>query len=241
MDHAIDQQVDVCYVTIFQKHITLVDLLKKYGFLEYGVKRTNNGEELVLLKEFNSLRNNILLDYPQIKLQGPKKYLLAIYPEYHTKMFPDSILNNETFDILDDVSHTNSIHKIYVCSMPVDILERGDIVVIYRTGDGQGPAEYHSVATSLCVIEEVRSKETFRNFNDFYEYANTYSVFDRNSLQNWYNRNNCYTIKMTYNAALRKRLIRRKLADEVGLDRNDRWSILRLSEEQFYSILKKVM
>lgn len=239
LDHATDKKVDVCYVTIFKKHIALVDLLKKYGFLKYGVKRTSNGEELVLLKELYTSRNNILLDYPKIMLKDSQKYLLAIYPDYHTKMFPDSILNNESFDILDDVSHTNSIHKIYVCSMPVDVLNRGDIVVIYRTGDDQGPAEYRSVATSLCVIEEVRSKETFENFDDFYEYSNAYSIFDRDDLNLWYNRKKCYTIKMTYNAAFRKRLIRKKLADEVGLSRNKRWSILRLSDEQFNLVLEK--
>lgn len=239
LDHAIDQHVDISYVTIFKKHKALVDLLKKYGFLKNGVKNTINGEELVLLKKFNYLDNDILIDYPQILLEETDKYLLAIYPEYHTKMFPDSILNNEHFDILDDISHTNSIHKIYVCSMPVDVLKRGDIVVIYRTSDGQEPAEYRSVATSLCVIEEVRSKETFDNFDDFYNYANTYSIFDRKNLNYWYRRNNCYTIRMTYNAALRKRLIRKKLADEVGLNRSERWSILRLSEEQFNLILEK--
>ncbi len=239
LDHAINENVDVCYVTVFSKHTALLNLFIKYGFKEHGTKSTPNGEEKVLVKYFKQLVGNILSDYPLISTQHKRKFLLAIYPEYHSKMFPDSILNNETYDILEDVSFTNSIHKIYVCGMPVGNLKRGDIVVIYRTGDQVAPAEYRAVATSICIIEEVKSKDDFNNFEEFFNYANSYSIFDRQKLEQRYNRNRCYAIKMTYNAALRKRLTRHILADEVGISRAPRWSFLTLSDSQLEKILEK--
>ncbi|RAW99226.1 hypothetical protein CKY04_10280 [Photorhabdus sp. S8-52] len=89
--------------------------------------------------------------------KAKNKYLLSIYPEFHTRLFPDSRLLTESPNIVQDVSHTNSIHKIYICAMQ-DVLhmKRGDIIVIYRTADKQGPARYRSVINSLCIVEEVR-------------------------------------------------------------------------------------
>ena len=239
LDHAIYENSEVCYVTVFDKHTALIDLLKRYGFVQYGIKRTANGEEQVLVKSLKNLQNDVLLDYPLIPINSIKKYLLAIYPEYHTKMFPDSILRNETYDILEDVSYTNSIHKIYVCAMPVYILNPGDVVVIYRTSDDQGPAEYRAVATSICVVEEVKCKNEFSNFQEFYKYANQYSIFDKGDLNYWFTRRNCYTIKMTYNAALKKRITRKILADEIGLNREERWGFIELTDGQLRLILEK--
>jgi len=40
----------------------------------------------------------------------------------------------ESPDIVKDVSHTNSIHKIYLTKMQgTEQLKRGDLLVIYRT------------------------------------------------------------------------------------------------------------
>lgn len=238
LDFAIVNNVELCYLTIFERHETLIELLFRYGFVQYGIKNTHNGQELVLIKDLKEVKTDVLLDYPLILSKDAKKYLLAIYPEYHTKMFPDSILNNESFDILKDVSHTNSIHKIYVCRMPVFEANRGDIIIIYRTGDNAGPAEYRAVATSICIVEEVKGKGDFKDFEDFYAYANSYSIFNRETLRGWYNQRNCYTIKMTYNAALTKRLIRQKLADEIGLNRGERWGFLEITNEQFKKIIE---
>lgn len=83
-----------------------------------GKKISSAGEELVLTKNLKNTVNNTLQDYPLVISRNKAKHLLAIKPKYHTKLFPDSILKNESFDIISDVSHTNSIHKVYLSSMP---------------------------------------------------------------------------------------------------------------------------
>jgi hypothetical protein len=239
LDYAITIKAVKCYVTIFEKHQGLVELLERYGFVRIGIKQTQNGNEMVLVKNLSVITGDILMDYPLINTDGNQKFVLSIYPQYHSNMFPDSILKNENINILEDVSYTNSIHKIYVTRMKVYKLEKGDILVMYRTKPEGKSAKYGSVVTSVCVVEEVRGQNEFDDFEHFYTYATTYSIFDRNDLEYWYNRGGCYTVKMTYNAALSKRLIRNKLIEDMGIDRDNYWGFFRLSNEQFNQILKE--
>ncbi|WP_207642634.1 EVE domain-containing protein [Ruminiclostridium josui] len=173
-----------------------------------------------------------------IKPEKRDKYVLSIYPQYHSIMFPDSILRTEKMDILTDVSYTNSIHKIYVCSMrDVNKLKYGDILIIYRTSPEPGQAEYKSVVTSICVVEEVREQNEFKDFNHFYKYASKYSVFDKRDLKYWYNKGGCTVIKMTYNIALTKKINRHKMIEELMFDRDIYWGFFKITDEQFQNIL----
>lgn len=238
-DHAIINGVEEIYVTAFPKQDILIDLFKKYGFVEHGIKQTASGEELVLLKSLHIIKNDILFDYPKVRIKNANKYLLSIYPEYHTRLFPDSILKNESFNIIEDVSHTNSIHKIYICKMNVSRLRKGDILVIYRTSDGQGKAWYRSVATSICVVEERKSKQDFIDINDFINYCKSYSVFSEEELEDLYRSNKMlYVIKMTYNIAMRRRLTRGRLIENVGISEKAYPGFLPLNDNQFELIMR---
>lgn len=236
LDYASNEDMDVCYVTIYEKHRALIELMQKFGFELYGKK----GEENVYLKQMKQIVGDINKDYPLVNTRTSRKYLLSIYPKYHSIMFPDSILTTENKNIITDVSYTNSIHKIYVCSMwQVENLKYGDIVVLYRTAEKDRRAEYSSVATSICVVEEVKRQDEFETFEAFYGYASKYSVFDKNDLLHWYNKGGCMAIKMTYNTALKKRIVRRDLIAEVGLEREQYWGFFELTNEQFIEIVRK--
>ena len=116
MDAALYMKADEIYLTIFPKHDGLIRILQRYGFSEEGKK----GDELVLVKNMKVLTGDILKDYPLLTTTGKRKFLLSIYPKYHTQMFPDSILRNEEgakYELIRDVAHTNSVHKIYVTSI----------------------------------------------------------------------------------------------------------------------------
>lgn len=238
-DTAIYNNFEEVYVTIYAKHEGLIRILKKYGFEEVGKKK----DELVLVKDMKHLCGDIIKDFPMVNTEGKKKYVLSIYPKYHTRLFPDSILRNEVVEkeeLIKDVSYTNSIHKIYLCFMPQTAqLKRGDLVAIYRTSDGQGPARYRSVITSICQIEEVKTKQDFANLDDFIKYTNYYSIFDTAELTQWYRKTDLIVLKMTYNIALQKRVTRGYLLDEVNIPSDIYWGFFELTDDQFNSILKK--
>lgn len=239
-DYALTNNVDSIYVTAFSKHITLIQLFEKYGFEIKAQKTTANGTEEVLIKEIKGKKGSVTLDYPLLKLNNTSKYLLSIYPQYHSRLFPDSLLNSETYDLIKDISHTNSIHKIYICYMNVSSLKPGDNIIIYRTSDNAGPAHYRSVATSVCVVEELKSKQDFANLDDYLKYCKDYSVFEEDELKSFYNQNkkHFFVIKMTYNAAFTKRITRGNLIEQIGLDAGEYWGFMKISDQQFIEILK---
>lgn len=240
-DYAIVNNVQEIYVTVFEKHRALIDLFVKYGFEHTGFKRTSNGEERVYIKSFEDRSFiNSLESYPLTKLEGQTPHLLSIYPKFHTKLFPDSILNTESFDVIQDISYTNSIEKIYVgYAYGLSGLRPNDPIIIYRTNDGRGPAEYRSVATSLCTVVEIKSKDSFNDVEEYLEYCGNNTVFDDRTLRNAFNKRSMHVIKMLYNQAFKHRVIRQELADDCGLNRSDRWSIIPLEHHQFECIIEK--
>jgi len=238
-DAAIREGVDGVYVTVFEEHAGLIRLFKRYGFRQHATKTTPNGTELVFTRDFSELTGDLRRDYPFVNQKEKRKYLLAIYPEWHTKLLPDSILNNEASDIVEDLSHTNTIHKVYICSMNVGRIMKGDILVMYRCSDGKGPAYYRSVVTSLCVVEEIRSRKDFRDKGDFLNYARPHSVFSDEELDSWWDSGKrMHVIRMTYNAAFGKRTTRGQLIDTVGLSATRRYDFFELSQTQFDHILR---
>lgn len=239
-DHALTEGVDEIYVTVFDTHVGLIRLFERYGFEEKASKTTPNGEEIVLVRSLNETANDILSDYPLIKTKNQSFFLLSIYPEYHTKLFPDSMLQTEKSHIVEDVSHTNTIHKVYIGGCPLTMMKGGDIVVIYRTTDVQGKAFYRSVVTSICVIEETRSRGEFASEDDFVRYCEPHSVFNEAELRDFYRDRSkrVYVAKLLYNAALPKRPNREKLLSDIGMTDPPRFDLRRISREEFDGIIE---
>lgn len=237
-DHATDAKVQELYVTVFPKHTSLIALLARHGFTKVAEKHTENGTEDVMIRSlvWDDTQDR-LKNYPLIKLDGAF-YQIGIYPDYHTRLFPDSILNNEDVRIVKDVSHANSINKIFLSRITgIMGLKPGDKVVIYRTGDGQGPAEYRAVATSLCVVEESRRIASFASAADFVAYARAHSVFSDEELTTFYNEEKyLFALRFTYNVALRRRLTRHHLIENIGIDRNAYPGFTKLTREQFRQV-----
>lgn len=244
MDHAVSDDVDEVYVTIFPKPELdyLIRSFEKYGFYHVADKEHGErGREYVLVKDMRTIKRDVIKDYPFVLKTGVEKRLLAINPNYHTVLFPDSILKNEDpYDLVQDISPTNSIHKIYICWMKdVDKLKRGDLILIYRTTDGKGYANYRSVVTSVCTVDEIKTFKDFKDEDEFIDYTNRYSIFSSKELSRWYNyKNNFTVIKMLYNVAFTKKVIRKSLLEEIGLDGNAYWGFLPISDEQFNKIVE---
>lgn len=237
-DTALDRGMDGVYVTVFELHKELIALFEKYGFVRHATKTTSDGTELVLVREFDVRTDDLIADYPFICTAGKRAWLLAVYPEYHSQLLPDSILKNESQEIVRDVSHTNTIHKMYIGGVPLTRMTRGDAVIIYRTTDNKGPAYFRSVVTSVGIIEEVKKKADFASADAFVAYTKPHSVFSEQELRDKFAvKTKLYVAKFTYNAAFNKRTTRGRLLDEVGITENPRWDFRELSQSQFKNIL----
>jgi hypothetical protein len=237
-DHAIAQDCVGVYVTVFAKHKELIGLLKRYGFVLRGQKDSVSGVECVFVKDLQVDHSDIRLNYPRLRLGGRKCWLLAIYPEYHTRLLPDSKLVTDPVDTVSDVSHTNTIEKIYVGKVALSRIDAGDVVFMYRTCDKKGPAYFRSVATSVCVAVESKRKRDFKNEAEFLAYCKKHSVFEENELKtNYRNSARTSTLRLLYNAAFERRIIRKFLLEDVLISEQPRWDLRELSEDQARQLL----
>lgn len=124
--------------------------------------------------------------------------------------------------------------------MKVGSVKPGDIILIYRTRTENTKAWFTSVATSICVVEEVKNRRDFSNMDEFMHYCKDYSVFTEDELVKYYQKlGNVFVIKMTYNIALRRRLNLKRLVEEVGIEKEQYWVFFPLSDPEFEKIIIK--
>lgn len=188
-DNAISNRVDEIYVTIFNKREEqqrLVLLLEDWGFKYWGTKETSNGTENVYVRDFTKkVLENPRESFPYIN-RNARVFLNPIRPEYHTELFPDSILNNESpHDFIENEPHRNALKKIYISRSHFRNLISGDIILFYRTG-----GYHHSVISTIGIVENVITN--IQSEGDFIRLCRKRSIFDDKELRRWWNyyRNN---------------------------------------------------
>lgn len=206
-DNAINYKVDELYVTIFRKRFDqerLIKLLEDWGFFKYGEKDTSSGIEEVYVRNFEPQFNvsDPQKTYPFVSTQN-NVYIVPIYPQYHTELFPDSILRTESpSDFVENQPHRNAISKVYISRSFERGLKRGDIIVFYRTG-----GYYKGVVTTIGIVEDVYTN--IPNLNNFLSLCRKRSVFsDKELNEHWdYNKNSRpFIVNFLYTISFPKRL-----------------------------------
>lgn len=188
-DNALANNVDEIYVTLFENHRdeinALRDILCKWGFVYHGYKISGNNEkESVFVKtlEKYDYSKGVKFNFPNLP-KNQKMFFLPINPEYHTDLFPDSILKNEDMNLYsENKGHLYSLEKIYVSGSTGKNARPGDFVVIYRNGD-RWPKRYYSVCTCLAVLEEIVIPKTK---DEYINVCTNKSVFENDELIKFY-------------------------------------------------------
>lgn len=237
------------YVTAFEKHVKLIEVFKTFGFYEWGIKPSTG--EKVYYKPLKVYWNDDIKNFPIIDLTKNRKfYVLSIYPEYHTLLFPDSKLNTENEEeFIQDVSYTNGIFKRYVGKMyELENIKLGDVLLIYRTKDKNAKtAKYNSVLTSMCIAIKTKNIMEFKTFQEFKNYMNVYNPLTDEELKIYYyypdgnRRHDSYIIDMLYNVPLKKRLVFKYIYDNFFPTVNIRdkyWGFYDLTKEQVLKIIE---
>ena len=136
-DNALNNKVDEIYVTLFEHKReevkALRDMLCKWGFYYHGYKVSKNDEKesvfVKTLQKYDS-EKDIKFNFPNLP-KNQRMYILPINPEYHTDLFPDSILKNENMNLYsENKGHLYSLEKIYVSNASTGGAKPGDFVVI---------------------------------------------------------------------------------------------------------------
>lgn len=182
-DNALKQKVDEIYVTIFdkrpgQKH--LIRVLEQFGFKQHGTKE--NGE-LVLVREFakHADKENPRSTFPFLP-RDTNVYFASIYPEYHTELFPDSILRTESpKDFIEHEPHRNAISKVYISHALERPLKTGDLILFYRTGGA-----HKGVATTVAIVESVI--DNIQSEAELIEICQKRTVLSADQLREFWNR-----------------------------------------------------
>lgn len=194
------------YVTVFEKHKKLIDKFEKFGFERVG---TCPSGELFLGKRFNrNVKEEPYLIFPQIHLSNPA-YSLSIKPEYHTSLFPDSILHTEKNHIIENLARTNTVRKTYLTDMrKAKDLKPNDLVFIYRQAEeDKTPKRFHSVITSVCTVLEVNNIYNFENYNSFVNYVGLGTIYTEEKLKEfWETKKSQYIIKLLYNFPMERKV-----------------------------------
>lgn len=207
-DNALQYNVSEVYVTIFDKRpeqIRLIALLEEWGFNYFGNKVTSTGNEKVYVKNFDRAQEINLLQpkktFPFVSSES-KVYIVPIYPQYHTELFPDSILRTESpINFTENEPHRNALSKVYISRSYVRNLKAGDIVVFYRTG-----GIYQGVATTYGIVESVI--DNIPNETTFIQSCRKRSVFTDDQLkEHWNYRKNekPFIVNFIYAYSFRKR------------------------------------
>jgi hypothetical protein len=198
-------------VTIFDKtedQERLIHLLFDWGFHHHGHKNSASGEEQVFVRDFSPLANinNPCLTYPYFS-NHQRKFIVPIYPEYHTELFPDSILKTESpKDYIENKPNRNAISKVYISRSIERNLSSGDIIVFYRT-QFNGPAFYTSVATTIGIVQNITTN--IGSLEEFIQLCRKRSVFTDDDLAlhwNYNPRNHPFVVNFLYTYSFRKRL-----------------------------------
>ncbi len=184
-DNALINNVEEIYVTLFhsrEEHDRLIGLLEDWGFSFYGEKNSQSGKEKVFIKDFRPrpIKGQPKITYPFISMDR-RYFIVPIYPEYHTELLPDSILNNESpKDYVENEPHRNAIQKVYISRSFYRDLIPGDIILFYRTG-----GYYKSVISTIGIVESVI--DGIDNEADFVKLCRKRSVFtDKKLAEYWY-------------------------------------------------------
>jgi hypothetical protein len=221
-DNARQFKVDEIYVTIFDKRpeqLRLISLLEEYGFIYHGIKRTDSGEEKVFVKDFKAEANvlNPKLTFPRIS-RNANVVIIPIRPEYHTELFPDSILRTESpMNFTENEPHRNAISKVYVSHSLNRNLSSGDVIVFYRSG-----GLFKGVATTIGIVENI--VDEIKDLDELIHICRKRTVLSDKELKeywDWKPKNRPFVINFLYAYSFKRRMNLKTMLDEKILSSMD--------------------
>lgn len=228
------------YVTVFEKHIEIINLFERFGFKCVGMN--DRGECVYLKSRKNIDYSDAYKAFPFIRSDFNKAGLIPIFERFHDRLFPYSEIKGNKREIEEETAG-NGITKVFIGS-PYTAMhyEVGEPVGIYRIYEGETGKTYKSAVTSYCTITKIdiikNKGEASMSISDFVKNAGNKTVFTAEELTSLYNnQKNVVMLEMVYNGFFGKgHNITHKSLNEQGLFTAHPYN-MDYTKEQFIKIL----
>ncbi len=198
----IQLKCDEVYVTVFDKHTTLISQFERFGFQKCGVNL--NGENVLIKSRHRIDFSNPYKAFPFIKSDFDYAGYIIIDDYYHDTMFAYSELANMV-SLQSEISSSvsNGLSKIYVGQAPKINYKIGEPILVYRRYTQGTGKRYRSCITSYCVVTEViQAKNNNRyllRFDELKQRIGNKSIFNESELQKkYYDYKNLTVVEMLY-------------------------------------------
>lgn len=197
-----EEKCDEVYLTVFEKHSTLIAILENFGFKCIGM---NKRGECIYLKSRKKLDySDAYKSFPFINPDFQKAGLLPIQEQYHDSLFPYSELKGNKRNIEEETAG-NGITKVYIAS-PATMMNytSGSPVFIYRIYQGATGKTYKSCITSFATITKIEVIKSAGRCQvilaDFLKKAGNKTIFTQQELTDFYNKkSNVVMLELAYN------------------------------------------
>jgi L-amino acid N-acyltransferase YncA len=149
--YAHHREHDAIYVTVFDKHATLIELLTAFGFRDHGESKLR---ERVLVKDRrpgslegagDPLDFHITYGPPAIDTCAPF-FVVPVEPKWHDLLFPEYVIQQSLFT--GEHPFGNALRKAYLCNAASRQVRPGATLLFYRSHN-------LSAVTAVGVVEEV--------------------------------------------------------------------------------------
>ena len=190
------------YVTVFDKHRKLIEMLQKFGFELAGYNSRNEGVYL---------RSKIAISFitpytsfPFINKETRAFAMLPIEAEWHDKIFPYSELKNTKQDT-EEFAAANGMTKTYIgFSYSIPAYSPGMPIMIYRISEEK--KTFKSVVTSYGTIvrfEIIKQNwDYIKSFDEYVKLVGNKSVFTYDKIKEFYEKQkNVFVLELVYNHA----------------------------------------
>ena len=174
------------YMTVFEKHEQLIELVEDFGFQPLEL-RSDLGE-LVYVKRHGPMPVGSMdpLDYhvrfgpPALAMQTGRVFLVPIEPRWHRVLFPDAEPDDALLPATAGLAiqpFGNAIRKAYLCHSSSRLLRPGDVLLFYRSRDEKavyvvGVCEDVMVSQDAEEIAAAVGRRTVYSFDNITALAN---------------------------------------------------------------------
>ena len=180
-DYCVKNNIDWVYLHTFgDEQKTLVGLCEEYGFSLWGKYKQDDVyiKPMKLQDDGMSTLDSLIKYYPYFKEDAVvNKFIIPIQPKFHEDLFPDfSSMKGSLFEKDQNLysCQGNTIKKAYLSHSKIHTINKGDIVLFYRSCDRKsiqcmGIVENVFFSDNVDEVFSIIAKRTVYNYEELRE------------------------------------------------------------------------